>query len=204
MKKTVIIIILLICVITPKVVTAQETDSYVPPDLIEPYTYISSITCSISSADGNIYPFVLVRGKNSYDIYVTLTLQVRSGDSWVNVTKWTESKHGISLSMSKSASCIKGKTYRAVCKAIVNNESVQNISGTTKTGKAWWLTAFQPHIYMPGKKAVDAKKLKMTGAIFFDHRIKNIDELNNAFTSKNGMYVTKNNKGIKEFRWEGN
>lgn len=38
---------------------------------------------------------------------------------------------------------------------------------STKQGKAWWLTAFQPFFYMPGKSSASAANLKMTGTIWF-------------------------------------
>ena len=38
---------------------------------------------------------------------------------------------------------------------------------STKQGKAWWLTAFQPFMYMPGKSTAPPEKLRMTGTIWF-------------------------------------
>ena len=41
-------------------------------------------------------------------------------------------------------------------------------NSTTKSKKAWWLTAFQPAQYMPGKKAVGGRQLIMKGTIYFN------------------------------------
>ena len=38
---------------------------------------------------------------------------------------------------------------------------------STSQKKAWWLTAFQPYKYMPGKSSAKAKNLKMTGTLWF-------------------------------------
>lgn len=39
---------------------------------------------------------------------------------------------------------------------------------STKQGKAWWLTGFQPEFYMPGGKTAPPKNLKMKATIWFD------------------------------------
>lgn len=38
---------------------------------------------------------------------------------------------------------------------------------STSQKKAWWLTAFQPYKYMPGKSSAKAQNLKMTGTLWF-------------------------------------
>lgn len=128
MKKVITIFMLLVFAVSSTAVSAKETDYYTPTEQIEEYSYISEVNCSISSNNGKIYPSAFVKGKGSYNTSITLTLQVKSGDSWTNVTKWKESKQGTHISINKSYSCTKGKLYRAVCKAVVNNESVEKFS----------------------------------------------------------------------------
>lgn len=48
---------------------------------------------------------------------------------------------------------------------------------STKQGKAWWLTAFQPFMYMPGKSTAPPEKLRMTGTVWFDSSNKYDDEM---------------------------
>lgn len=129
-KKIITIIMILLFLIMPKSVNAQETEPYVPPEIIEEYNYISNITCTIRSDNGRINSHLCVIGNSSYDISAKLTLQVQSGTSWANVTSWTDSTHGTTLNMNKYASCTKGKFYRAVCKVVVNGESVQKTTAT--------------------------------------------------------------------------
>ena len=45
---------------------------------------------------------------------------------------------------------------------------VRDSKTSTRQGKAWWLSAFQPEIYMPGGKSAKPEKLKMTATIWFD------------------------------------
>ena len=60
-----------------------------------------SINCSISSKSGKVNPSVLVRGKKSYDMNVTLILQKKNGTSWTNVTKWTAHSYGTRMEINK-------------------------------------------------------------------------------------------------------
>lgn len=81
---------------------------------------------------------------------------------------------------------------------------------STTQGKAWWLTAFQPMMYMPGKKAVGPDKLTMTGTIWFDSNgySKDMEKLSKKFYDKakrsNKMSVDgKRNQWKKRtFKWK--
>ncbi len=81
---------------------------------------------------------------------------------------------------------------------------------STTQGKAWWLTAFQPAPYMPGKKAVGPHKLKMTGTIWFDSNSYTNDmrELSEKFMTQanskksNGITVGGTSWKKRTFKWE--
>ena len=130
MKKVLIFVITWCFVLSPMMISAEEIDVYIPPDNNIQYINISSINCSISSKSGKVNPSVLVRGKKSYDMNVTLILQEKNGTSWTNVTKWTAHSYGTRMEINKSMNCTKGITYRAVCNVKVNNEVVQKSSGS--------------------------------------------------------------------------
>ena len=75
--------------------------------------------------------------------------------------------------------------------------------GTTKSGKAWWLTAFQPANYIPGKKAVNAKKLNMKGYIYLQsNKQKGMSALYNKLKSQKGIKVSGSSSKMK-FEWNG-
>ena len=79
---------------------------------------------------------------------------------------------------------------------------------TTKKGKAWWLTAFKPANYMPNKKAVGPKKLRMTGTIWFNTnkyggKMKLLKQafIKEAKKPKNKMRITRKTKSYLSFSW---
>ena len=85
-------------------------------------------------------------------------------------------------------------------------------ASSTDQKKAWWLTAFQPYMYMPGKKSARAEDLKMTGMLWFDSSKKykkDMENLSRQMTKKRNYknrwgrfeVIKKNSWKVLEFTW---
>ncbi|MDD3186522.1 MAG: DUF4474 domain-containing protein [Anaerostipes sp.] len=74
---------------------------------------------------------------------------------------------------------------------------------TTKQGKAWWLTGFQPGKFQPGGKTRGKNSLRMKGLIYFTNK-KSMKGLYEKFKTNGSFKVsTKDSrKKIKSFDWQ--
>lgn len=127
MKKLFSLFCLLVCLFTSTPLTTSPAAAFDSQDSIAPYmSNIQSGACNLSISSGTAAPYAQVRGQSgTTKCKIVLTLQKKSGSSWVEVDSWSSTKNASAMSLSKSKAVSKGKQYRAVATVTVwkNNSS---------------------------------------------------------------------------------
>ena len=77
--------------------------------------YISNTVCKIGISNGVATSTAIVSGNPllTTKCQIILKLQQKTGSSWKTIQIWTDSKTGSYMTLSKTKTVTKGKTYRA-------------------------------------------------------------------------------------------
>lgn len=127
-KGTALVLLCLLMILTPIVIKAQNLESALPWTV---YILESDSTLQISD-QGVAHVSGYVIGKSgTTSTSVQLTLQVKSGTTWLNKKSWSKSSSGTSTFVNEDYSVPKG-TYRVVAKVKANTES-KTITSASRT-----------------------------------------------------------------------
>lgn len=96
------------------------------------YNYIVDTDCSIDINGTKAVMTAFVKGNSNVDkCQIKMTLQMRNGSTWDDVTSWTDSKSGTNMTVTHSHSINSNETYRVkVTFKVWNGSSTET---TTKT-----------------------------------------------------------------------
>lgn len=118
LKKTLIVFVLYLtgCICTTPLPVAYAAEPPLGGDVtIAPcMEYILSSGCTLSINNSTAYINASVRSVSSTTkCQIILKLQQKTGSSWKTIQSWTDSKTGSYMTLSKTKTVTRGKTYRA-------------------------------------------------------------------------------------------
>lgn len=136
MKKllcTFLTIVFVLVVMVPSLCFAIEEEPFEPPINIDDYELTSSIIASLSISGGSATVAGRVGSKFSgASCSVTVKLQKKSGNSWINVKTWTSS--GTSSASAGGTYSVSSGSYRTYVSAVItfngDSEHPYKYSGT--------------------------------------------------------------------------
>lgn len=92
-------------------------------EIVPAYEITGDVKPSFSIASNEAKLSIIASAPSSKKVSIKMVLQMKSGDSWIKVQKWTKEGMGTQI-LTKSATVTKGKTYRMKCVVNVGSEEI--------------------------------------------------------------------------------